>query len=143
DSECEGGDLSDPTHRCVPMMFEGEPRDGGYCLRRVASTCPARIYRLSLTATSLSGEPAEQYCSIAQENSCEAVRDLSINGATCPSGQPGDCGCVRNDDGICVTDATGGLCETVGVEPNRCTYTCGAPDQCPPTFTCSQEGYCE
>jgi hypothetical protein len=130
DSECLGGNQADPDARCVPMQFRGEPREGGFCLRRVAKTC-GRPYNIVNLAASLSGAAQEPYCGIDQENvRCEAVLDLESSRA-CPSGADSSCGCTRDVDGECLEPGLGGLCRTVGPNPNRCTYPCGTNEHCP------------
>lgn len=142
DSECIGGNKTDPDARCVPMQFEGAPREGGFCLRRVAKTC-ARPFKTPFSAVSLSGAQSEAYCGIDQDNvRCEAVLDL-INAATCSDGQASSCGCARDNDGNCIDAGAGGLCETVGVDAKRCTYACGLADQCPTGTNCTiDDPYC-
>src|SRR5690606_18489692 len=83
DSECKGG--SAPA-RCVPMTFQGEPREGAYCLQEASETsdCPLQ-FAVGFEATSLSGTTA-RYCGIHQDDatatSCEAIR-RSIDGPPC------------------------------------------------------------
>jgi len=82
DSECTGGNVADPTSRCVPMEFNATPRQGGFCLRRVAKTC-SKPFQIPISASSLSGAPSESYCGIDQENvRCEAVLDLDMECST-------------------------------------------------------------
>ncbi len=139
DSECFGGNKPDPDARCVPMEFNGTPRTGGFCLKRVVKTC-ARPFKIPLAAASLSGAASETYCGIDQDNvTCEAVLDLSV--ATCAADD--GCGCTRDAGSKCIGSGQGGLCRTVGVDPNRCTYTCGVPDHCPSGTTCTgAQPYC-
>lgn len=142
DSECIGGNQADPNARCVPMKFMGTPRSGGFCLRRVAKTC-AQPYKIPLVAVSLSSAPSETYCAINQDATrCEAVVDLTTNGANCPDSQDTSCGCIRDKNGVCMGPGQGGLCRTVGVDANRCTYACGVPDECPMGKSCGGVGYC-
>lgn len=123
DSECEVADSA----RCVPMQFNGTPR-GGYCLKRVSAGCE-RPYTVAVSGVSLSGIASEQYCGIVQDSvTCEAVRDLFVEGASCQ--QDSDCGAGE-----------GGLCRTVGVAANLCTYACNAGPQCPVDFVCNT--YCQ
>jgi hypothetical protein len=142
DSECIGGSKADPDARCVPLTFGGVPRTGGFCLRRVAKTC-AKPYKTPTTAVSLSAASTDTYCGIDQENvRCEAVLDL-ISVASCGDGLASSCGCPRDTDGKCTAAGAGGLCQTVGVDANRCTYACGLSDQCPAGTTCSgAQPYC-
>jgi len=136
DSECVGGNQSDPDARCVPMNFMGVSRQGGFCLRRVARTC-AKPYQIPIMATSLSGASSENYCGIAQDlTRCEAVLDL-VAGADCPDGKDSSCGCVRDATGSCLGAGTGGLCRLVGVNSNKCTYECGGAPQCPGGYSCA------
>jgi hypothetical protein len=142
DSECTGGNMADPNSRCVPMEFDGTPRQGGFCLRRVAKTC-AKPFQTPITTASLSGAASEQYCGIDQENvRCEAVLDL-IGDADCSGGLDTSCGCARDTNGACTGPGEGGLCETVGVNANKCTYACGATAQCPNGTVCTvDDPYC-
>jgi hypothetical protein len=143
DSECFGGDKADPDARCVPMEFNGVPRPGGFCLKRVAKTCPTSIYKFPISTASLSGASKEAYCGIAQSlTRCEAVLDL-VASVACPDGLDASCGCPRDKDGKCTAPGQGGLCETVGVDDKRCTYPCGAVSDCPGGKTCtSEQPYC-
>jgi hypothetical protein len=144
DSECVGGDQSDPDQRCVPMVFQSVARAGGFCLRRFSKTC-SKPYKILITTTSLSGAVSEAYCGIDQETTrCEAVLDL-LGSRACTDGQDTSCGCARNTDGNCTEIGTGGLCRTVGVNPNRCTYQCGVDNHCPTGISCSGSGttYCQ
>ena len=142
DSECIGGNQADPDARCVPMKIMGTLRPGGFCLRRVAKTC-AQPYKIPLVAVSLSAAPSETYCGINQDATrCEAVVDLTTNGAKCPDSQDTSCGCIRDKNGVCMGAGQGGLCKTVGVDANRCTYACGGPEQCPSGYACGGVGYC-
>jgi len=142
DSECSGGGTADPTARCVPMLFKGVARAGGFCLKRVAKTC-AKPFQTPITTTSLSGKPSEQYCGIDQDSTrCEAVLDL-IGDQSCADGQDTSCGCSRDGDQNCTETGKGGLCKTVGVNAKRCTYTCGTAGDCPTGKTCTvDDPYC-
>jgi hypothetical protein len=133
DSECDGSDQVDPLQRCVPMQFYGYPRAGGFCLRRAAIGC-SRPYSHALVVESLSGAPEEMYCTIIEETTrCEAVFDL-ISSRACIGSN--DCGCARDEDGICLQPGKGGHCGRVGGNSNRCTYQCGTLDDCPSGFSC-------
>ena len=135
DSECIGGNKADPDRRCVPMKFKGAPRPGGFCLQRVVKSC-AQPYEIPLDVPSLSGAPSEQYCGIDQSATrCEAVLDL-VAGLACSDGLDSSCGCVRGKDGKCLEAGQGGLCRTVGVNANRCTYSCGTATDCPGGKSC-------
>ena len=139
DSECAGGDLSDPEQRCVPMEFQAVPRPGGFCLRRASKTC-SRPYQIPITAPSLSGADPETYCGIDTATTrCEAVLDL-VNSRECMSGMDSSCGCLRDQDGNCTEVGQGGLCRTVGVNANQCTYPCGVINHCPTGTTCAGTG---
>jgi hypothetical protein len=144
DSECVGGDQADPDVRCVPMNFQGTARDGGFCLRRATKTC-TQPYKVPITAQSLSGADAESYCGIEQTlTRCEAVLDL-VNSRACPDGLDTSCGCQRDGDGACTGAGAGGLCKTVGVDANQCTYPCAVANQCPTAFSCDvpATAYCQ
>lgn len=144
DSECSGGDQPDPDARCVPMNFQGVPREGGFCLRRVASTC-GRQFQIITNAMSLSGSPAEDYCGIDETvTRCEAVVDLGSN-QTCSDGADTSCGCARDSNGNCTEPGEGGLCRTVGPNENRCTYACGTNEDCPQGKICdgAPTKYCQ
>jgi hypothetical protein len=143
DSECIGGDHSDPEQRCVPMEFQGVARSGGFCLRRRIKTC-VRPYLILITAESLSGAASEEYCGIDQEATrCEAVLDL-FHSSACPDGQDSSCGCSRDTEGNCTDAGAGGLCRTVGVFATQCTYQCGALNDCFTGLTCGGDSpmYC-
>jgi hypothetical protein len=143
DSECLGGNKADPDVRCVPMEFNGTPRAGGFCLRRVAKTC-AKPFQIPISGTSLSGATSESYCGIDQENvRCEAVLDL-VAGADClTDGEDTSCGCARDDEGNCIDAGAGGLCRIVGVNASRCTYGCGTVAECPGSLKCTIDApYC-
>jgi hypothetical protein len=142
DSECIGGDEADPTARCVPMEYAGEPRAGGYCLQRLGEGC-ARPYATLLSVSSLSGALPEEYCGILQDlTTCEAVLDLD-GASTCPGGEDNECGCERDADGQCVSDPLGGVCGVVGGILNVCTYRCGSTIDCPNGRTCSGSDVCQ
>jgi hypothetical protein len=144
DSECTGGNQADPDARCVQMEFMGSLRPGGFCLRRAAKTC-ARPYMIAISAPSLSGALAENYCGIDQENvRCEAVLDL-INSRSCPGGADISCGCARDQDGFCTEGGQGGLCRDFTLVNDQCTYQCGINNDCPVGRTClgSPIAYCQ
>jgi hypothetical protein len=141
DSECVGGNQSDPDARCVPMKFMGVPRPSGFCLRRGAKTC-VQPYKTPISAASLSGAPSETYCGVDQDATrCEAVLDL-LNSRTCADGKDTSCGCTRDKSGNCTDLGVGGLCKTVGLDTNQCTYPCGVTNQCPSGLTCPGAPYC-
>ena len=112
DSDCTSPDL------CAPMQYGGADRDGGYCLRPVSSGCE-QPFSVSIAArASLSGATAMDFCGIDETRaSCEAVRGL-LDNAMCPGGTDAEC------------PGPGGLCRTVGVLSNRCTYECAGASEC-------------
>jgi len=123
DSQCgEDGAASD-AHRCVPMFYEMVDdrfpnADTGFCLKSTDGGC---VQPFSVTLTnreSLSGAPAADYCGVREQlATCPAVKALA-DGLQCPTGDPRQC------------PQPSGLCEQVGDLPNRCTYLCGAVQQC-------------
>ena len=120
DSECIGGNASDggtAAARCVQMTFGSASQiHGNYCLQRVSSGC-TNPYKVPISAASLSGAPAEDYCGINEAaTTCEAVLDLIASKA-----------CAA--DNSCGGGA-GGICKTVGVDANRCTIPCDSAAQC-------------
>jgi hypothetical protein len=115
DSECK------TNFRCVPMEFQGQARDGGYCLKdSTVEGCTVNPYRSPSPArVSLSGADATVYCSINETlTTCEAVLDLNSD-KTCASAD--DCGAPGLSDG---------LCESVSLSPNKCTYGCDGVFDC-------------
>ena len=116
---------ADPGHYCVPMRYMGTDRPGGYCLRAVPG-CEQPYSVATPVRTTLSGVGGMTFCGINEAlATCEAVRALLEN-QMCPSGADSEC-------------PEGGLCRTVGVLLNRCTYQCGIAAQCPsdaPANTC-------
>jgi hypothetical protein len=144
DSECVGGDQSDPDARCVPMNFQGTPRDGGFCLQRVSKGCTNQ-YEVVTMVASLSGASSEGYCGIDETTTrCEAVLDL-FHSRACADGLDTSCGCPRDSGGNCTEPGAGGLCETVGPNSHQCTYACDADNRCPSSLSCSGTGttYCQ
>jgi hypothetical protein len=126
DNECPA------DHNCVPMEFQGEARDGGYCLKdSTVEGCNDNPYRsLTPSRVSLSNAPGALYCTINESfATCEAVLDLEADkGCSVPE----DCGAPGLDDG---------LCETVTATVNKCTYECsGADNECRPSGTGSTCG---
>jgi hypothetical protein len=111
------------------MTFKGEPRPKAYCLRRGSVGC-AEPYTIGFAAESLSGAAEETYCGINQDGglqpetsvTCEAVRDL-IDNTSCTTNT--DCG-----------EGQGGLCQTVGLVMNKCTYACSGSAECLSTRMC-------
>ncbi len=138
DSECIGNADEEPIRRCVTMEFNGEPREKAYCLKLPSAGCE-RPYLVPVVAPSVSGAAEETYCGIDQERvTCEAVLDL-FQSKGCPGGEDAECGCPRDLDGNCTTAGAGGLCRTVGLANNRCTYQCGNLDQCVTGLTCADQ----
>lgn len=124
DAEC-----MDTDARCVPMNYMGTERPDGYCLRLSSATCTRPYGTTLITAVSLSGEAEAEYCGIDQATTtCDAVRALRESRA-----------CTGGDVSLCAND--GARCEMVGAFADRCTYSCGTPDQCPTGVTCDGE-YC-
>ena len=120
DSECK------TNFRCVPMEFQGQAREGGYCLKdSTVEGCTVNPYRAPSPArVSLSGEEATVYCSINETlTTCEAVLDLNKD-KDCTTAD--DCGVPGLNDG---------LCETVSLSPNKCTYGCQNVADCNPSGT--------
>jgi hypothetical protein len=118
-----------PNHFCVPMRYKGSDRPGGYCLKETTSAggC-TRPFTVPLTArTSLSGITNRTYCGINETlATCEAVR-ARLDDQACPGGLDSEC-------------PQGGICRTVGVTSNTCTYACGEAAECvsppSPSSTC-------
>ena len=110
---------ADPGHYCVPMRYMGTDRPGGYCLRAVPG-CEQPYSVATPVRTTLSGVGGMTFCGINEAlATCEAVRALLEN-QMCPSGADSEC-------------PEGGLCRTVGVLTNRCTYQCGFATDCLPS----------
>jgi hypothetical protein len=140
DSECGTNEgVVDPNSRCVLMTFNGSTHGtGGYCLQTVTSTgtsgCSAP-YSVAISAGSLSGATTEDYCGINDaKTTCEALLDLA-GSKSCSLDT--DCG-----------GGDGGLCKTVGTNPNRCSIPCGSISEClssGPGSICSGTtgGYCK
>ncbi len=136
DSEC--GDQGAPSEdfRCVPMFYpDASTRfpdaDTGFCLKIFEPGGCRQPYAITITdRSSLSDPTLRSYCGINELLvTCTAVRALELN-QECPGGDDGEC-------------PTGGLCRDVGGLPDRCTYLCGLPAQCPPdppANTCGASG---
>jgi hypothetical protein len=120
DSDCDDG-------RCVAMEYQDVARPGGYCLK-VAGTCGEPFTVELENRPSLSSAELADYCGIDEDRaSCEAVRAL-IDNWVCTA--DGACSPEEGDPAVTIP---GGLCETVGVLENRCTYACsGAASECLP-----------
>ncbi len=109
DSEC-AGDM-----RCVPLDFDGQRLDDGYCLevRPDGGTCEGP-WGTVINRMSLSGEYGD-FCGINEDlTTCQAVLDQQ-SGKSC-GGNAADCGMTGKDDGSCPIDS--------------CTYQCDANDEC-------------
>ncbi len=122
DSECE------PDHRCVPMEFDGQALDDGFCLQQASSGCERPYGGGIVSRESLSGAAADSYCGIAESlTSCAAVLDLK-DGESCSSDD--QCGQSALNDG---------RCETVNGATGRCTYSCSVTGDCPTGRDCDSE----
>jgi hypothetical protein len=120
--------LGGGSSRCIAMQFGGAP-NGAFCLRTEAAGC-VQPFEFLQSAVSLSGAPAEPYCSIPQgATSCQAMRAY-LDGTPCTADL--ECG-----------DGLGGLCKKVGAS-NRCTIPCSNPTVCQAVHTCQfpDIGYC-
>ncbi|NNK41230.1 MAG: hypothetical protein HKP46_01110 [Myxococcales bacterium] len=136
DSQCGEDGVPSPAHRCVPMFYETMDNrfpdgDTGFCLKSTDGGC-VRPYSVTLFDRPSLSDPAGQgdYCGVDEEIvTCPAVRDLLAD-TECPDGSDDEC-------------ATGGICRDVGSLPDRCTYLCVIPAQCPagsPADTCGSSG---
>ncbi|MEM9195274.1 MAG: hypothetical protein AAGF12_39240, partial [Myxococcota bacterium] len=108
---------------CIELRFGGESQ-GGYCLPASVApgVCASRPFSVTITATSLSGAMAAEYCGIDTSlTTCEAVR-AAVSGTECPGGAA-DCA------------SEGASCQTIGV-PNQCTYLCATSQECPSGLGC-------
>ncbi len=124
-------------HHCVPMEFDGQPRESAYCLKLASADCEFPFETLSIKE-SVSGAEMEIYCGVNEDvTTCEAVHDYGFG---CSSDD--DCGDPDLDDGVC---------SNIEFEPMlRCSYYCEppvdetAPNECPEFFGCGQStgGYC-
>jgi hypothetical protein len=134
DSECGDEGAPSTSFRCVAMEYQGEPFPGdgkGFCLKIFSPGGCEQPYAIRITdRESLSGDPLQSYCGINELlATCPAVSALKENEI-----------CVGGEDDECPTS---GLCRDVGGLPNRCTYLCGLPAQCPadpPANTCNSTG---
>jgi hypothetical protein len=138
DSECGNDGAPSEAHRCVEMLYQGDPfpdDDTGFCLKTTEGGCE-QPYSITLSNhASLSGPPDDSYCGI-NENlaTCPAVRALEFN-VRCDGGTNEEC------------PQPSGLCSQVGDLDNRCTYPCASlieclPDNPPgrPGSTCGSSG---
>ncbi len=121
DDQCEAG------HRCVPMQFMDAPH-GHYCLKEPTPTCD-QPYTTFINQPSINGEPAQNYCGIAEsQTTCEAVLALLTNWVC--TGTDGKCSPMMGEPEV---DVPGALCKQVGPLADRCTYACGSTAECLPT----------
>jgi len=135
DSECGDGGVPSEDFRCVPMYYPDESTrfpdaDTGFCLKIFEPGGCQRPYAVPITdRQSLSDSTLRSYCGIDEAlTTCPAVNALRADDE-CPGGDDAEC-------------PTGGLCRDLGL-PNRCTYLCGLPAQCPavaPADTCGNSG---
>jgi hypothetical protein len=134
DSECVCLSADCDAYRCVPMKFNAVAH-GGYCLQSATTVCP-RPFTVGVTAASRSGAASATYCGVDQDTTtCEAVLDLvdaTVGGALGTCSMDSDCGAAGLADGLCKTLLPG----------PRCTYGCGALEQCPSGFSCTSN-YCQ
>ena len=124
DSECY------PNYACVPMFFQGEKREGGYCLKDPdlgTAGCPTNPFSTPTDKrVTLSGASEKVYCGINETTTtCESYQSLIALDSSCEDQD--ECGAPGLDDA---------LCETVGLNPSRCTYSCELPDECPSGKPC-------
>lgn len=118
---CESCDTDancvDPAHFCVPMEYQMMGRPDGYCLEATSAGCEQPFGIATPPRQTLSGVGGMTFCGINEMiATCEAVRGL-LDNAQCPGGADSEC-------------PQGGLCRTVGVLMNRCTYRCSGVAQC-------------
>ncbi len=132
DSECF------PNYRCVPMEFQGAPRDAGYCLKALklepigCSTAP--FSKSTPTRVSLSGAAEAQYCGIVESvTTCEAVLGAGSLDLVCSDKD--ECGVLGLEDA---------RCQAINLV-NLCTYSCEAAANCSNFLGCggpSDSKYC-
>ena len=127
---CTNDDQCPADHRCIRMQYMGVDRDPGwYCMREfnMVGDCERPFLSALMDRMSINGAAEQTYCGIDESTvSCEAVRALQ-DSVACPGGVA-DC------------MADGARCETVGLAPNQCTYSCGVHNNCPLTINCNT--YC-
>ena len=127
DEQCASG------HRCIAMDFQMSAH-GHYCLELPNPTC-AQPFGVAINKASINSEAATNYCGIDEDlATCEAVLAL-VNGWFC-TGTDGMC---SEMEGGMEEPVPGALCDPVGLLGDRCTYACGAANQClsvPPGNTC-------
>ncbi|MGB5695077.1 MAG: hypothetical protein WBM46_05455, partial [Polyangiales bacterium] len=136
DSECGVDNQPSADYRCVPMYYPAPPnrfpdQDTGFCLKVFAPGGCQRPYAITLTdRLSLSDPELQSFCGINESlATCPAVRALETD-QRCQGGTDADC-------------PVSGLCRDVGGLPDRCTYLCELPAQCPagpPADTCGSSG---
>jgi hypothetical protein len=134
DSECDSEGAPSESHRCVEMLYQGDPfpdDDTGFCLKTTEGGCE-RPYAITLPDRPSLSQPSVErdYCGI-NENlaTCPAVRALEQD-HQCPEGRDDQC-------------PPSGVCREVGSLEKRCTYLCGLAAQCPdapPADTCGSSG---
>jgi len=134
DSECGESEAPSDDHRCVPMFYDDMrfPDDAtGFCLKIFSPGGCQQPYAITIPdRQSLSDPQARSYCGINEIlATCPAVRAL-VQNDPCPGGENTEC-------------PVSGLCRDVGGLPDRCTYPCGLPAQCPadpPADGCGSPG---
>ncbi|RLB47764.1 MAG: hypothetical protein DRJ42_24685 [Deltaproteobacteria bacterium] len=119
---------------CVPMMFEGAARTGGYCLKATPG-CSQPLGVVLTDRISLSGVTGRAYCGVNEGlTTCDAVNALLLS-TTCPGGMDSEC----PDGGVCETLDPGGADFM-----RRCTYPCSGTLECPASpaavSTCANGG---
>lgn len=125
DAECVA------DHACVPMNDRAGASRGSFCLRVATSGC-SEPFLVDLSARdTISGTSGLTFCGINEAlATCEAVLGL-LDNARCDGGEDTEC-------------PEGGICRTVGVAANRCTYACSGTAQCDrapnPGRTCGDGG---
>ncbi len=131
DEECLSNDQVG-TFRCIPLEFDGMPRDN-YCMLDLEShraalddpsaNCPPQQFAQRMR-TSLGGVEA-LYCVVREANTtCEAV--LSFGSVCAEDTVAEDCGASGLDDGVCRQMGRG----------FACTYECAGPSDCPDGVAC-------
>ncbi len=130
-SRCVRDEDCTVDHRCVPMTFQGQSRQTGYCLKAAAEGCE-RPYGVLISRTTTAGAPATLYCGINEETTtCESLQAL-LDDRACSGGTHPECGVSTLDDGVC---------STVNGFTNHCTIRCETSKECPSTLPC-RRGLC-
>ena len=135
DSEC----IED--HHCVPMAFDGEPRESAYCLKLESTGCDMPRFQVPRLKESVTTGELDFYCGVNEDvTTCEAVHDYDSH---CEDRYGADCGHPDLDDAVC---------ERIEFEPGlRCSYYCqhstqeDSPEECDEEWTCGMSagtGYC-